>query len=136
MLFDFDTRACSWIFKYSALCPEKYLKLLYIHSWYMIPNMIIERWLVFKISKYSHKILWLGFKIFKHCHRTLWSPARCIKYSYKSFISLIYYHETYSRRFKVPYWTLNCTKDPYRIFVTSRWLSTLSFLLEMVFLKY
>ena len=29
----------------------------------MIPNMITERWLVFKISKYGYETLWLVFKI-------------------------------------------------------------------------
>ena len=76
-------RACSLIFKYSALCLEKYPKLFYSHSWYMILNMVIERWLVFKISKYCHETLRLVFKIFKHCPRALWSPAHCIKYSIK-----------------------------------------------------
>ena len=32
----------------------------------MISNMIIERWLVFKISKYSHETLWLVFMVIKH----------------------------------------------------------------------
>ena len=32
----------------------------------MILNMVIERWLVFKIFKYSHKTLWLVFEISKY----------------------------------------------------------------------
>ena len=50
--------------------------------------MVIEGWLVFKISKYGHKTLWLVFKIFKHCRRALWVPAHCIKYPNKLFIAL------------------------------------------------
>ena len=89
------TRACSLIFNYSALCSKKYVKLFYTDSWYMIHdtwymilNMVIERWLIFKISKYGYETLWLVFKIFKHCCRALWAPARCIKYPYKLFIAL------------------------------------------------
>ena len=33
--------------------------------------MVIEGWLVFKISKYGHKTLWLDFKIFKQSPRAL-----------------------------------------------------------------
>ena len=35
----------------------------------MIPNMVIEGWLVFKTSKYRHKTLWLAFKISKYSHK-------------------------------------------------------------------
>ena len=34
--------------------------------------MIVKRWLVFKISKYSHRTLRLVFKSSKYCHKTLW----------------------------------------------------------------
>ena len=38
----------------------------------MILNMVVERWLVFKISKYSHEKLRLVFKMFKYDYETLW----------------------------------------------------------------
>ena len=83
------TRTCSLIFYLSALCFKKFLKLCYTHSWNVILNIVIERWLVFKISKYSHEILWLVFKILKYCPRAPWSPACCVKYPYKLFIALL-----------------------------------------------
>ena len=57
------TQACSLTFYFGALRSRKYLFLFYTHSWYLIPNMIIECWLVFKISKYGHETLCLVFKI-------------------------------------------------------------------------
>ena len=75
------TRACSLIFYFSALCFKKYLKLFYTHSRYMIPNM--ERWLVFKISKYSHKTLWLVFKISRYGHVSGYEYLKYSRLSYK-----------------------------------------------------
>ena len=58
--------------------------------------MVIEGWLVFKISKYGHKTLWLVFKIFKHRPRVLWSPARCINTLIKLFIALKIYPKVFT----------------------------------------
>ena len=93
------TCTSSLIFYYSTLCSKKYLKLFYIDSWYMILNMVIERWLVFKISKYSHETLWLVFKIFKHSHETLWLVFKISKYGHKTLWLLFkiskYCHKTW-----------------------------------------
>ena len=69
----------------------------------MIPNMAIERWLVFKIFKYGHETLWLVFKISKYCHKTwfyLWN--------------LCWQHE---QNLSSLIW------DPYKLFIASRWVN-------------
>ena len=75
------TRACSLIFYFSALCFKMYLKLFYTYSWCM---MVIERWLVFKISKYSHKALW-SFYYYKLFIASRWLIIEMLKTLYKKF---------------------------------------------------
>ena len=95
------TRVCSLIFYYSALRSKNYLKLFYIDSWYMILNMVIERWLVFKISIYNHETLWLVFKISKYCHETWWLVFKISKYGHKT-LWLIFKIYVKTRMNKIP----------------------------------
>ena len=73
--------------------------------------MVMERWLVFKISKYSHEALWLVFKISKYSHKTLWLVLKflniIIKHNWKKYGKLLKNIESIKT---------NITKGPYKLF--------------------